>query len=226
MFYLNKLVRPASNVISGALLLGLLCSLYPASAQEVPQEAPAPNASQIKPPMIKPPMDRAQDAQGRVSPTARRRKPVRRKRRARRNSASTRPRPVTTTAREGVVYGVRESDGLSIKPPMANNGSNAPLNGSSAPRAPISAGVLNGRAVSLPRPAYPPIARAARATGAVVVQVIVDEAGHVITAHAISGHPLLRAAAVEAAWQARFAPTMLSGQPVKVAGTITYNFVQ
>jgi periplasmic protein TonB len=93
------------------------------------------------------------------------------------------------------------------------------------PRAPISGGVLNGKAISLPKPAYPPIARAAHAGGTVVVQVVIDENGNVVSAHAVSGHPLLQAAAVGAARQARFSPTKLSGQPVKVTGVIQYNFV-
>ena len=94
-----------------------------------------------------------------------------------------------------------------------------------APRAPISGGVLNGKAISLPKPNYPPIARQAHASGTVVVQVTIDENGSVISAHAVSGHPLLQAVAVAAARGARFSPTKLSGQPVKVTGVITYNFV-
>jgi periplasmic protein TonB len=93
------------------------------------------------------------------------------------------------------------------------------------PRAPISGGVLNGKAISLPKPAYPPIARAAHASGTVVVQVLIDENGNVVSAKAVSGHPLLQAVAVGAARQARFSPTKLSGQPVKVTGVIQYNFV-
>jgi len=93
------------------------------------------------------------------------------------------------------------------------------------PRAPISGGVLNGKAISLPKPAYPPIARQAHASGTVVVQVTIDENGGVISARAVSGHPLLQAVAVAAARGARFSPTKLSGQPVKVTGVITYNFV-
>jgi protein TonB len=93
------------------------------------------------------------------------------------------------------------------------------------PRAPISGGVLNGKAISLPKPAYPAIARTAHASGTVVVQVVIDENGNVISAHAVSGHPLLQAVAVAAARGARFSPTKLSGQPVKVTGVITYNFV-
>jgi len=93
------------------------------------------------------------------------------------------------------------------------------------PRAPISGGVLNGKAISLPKPAYPPIARQAHASGTVVVQVTINENGQVISAHAVSGHPLLQGVAVAAARGARFSPTKLSGQPVKVTGVITYNFV-
>ena len=91
--------------------------------------------------------------------------------------------------------------------------------------APISGGVLNGKAISLPKPQYPPIARAAHAAGTVVVQVLIDENGNVVSAKAVSGHPLLQAGAVAAARQARFSPTKLSGQPVKVTGVIQYNFV-
>ena len=88
----------------------------------------------------------------------------------------------------------------------------------------ISAGALDGKAISKPAPIYPTIAKAARAQGSVVVQVVVDEDGYVIAAQAVSGNPLLQAAAVEAAQQAKLSPTLLSGQPVKVSGTLTYNF--
>lgn len=93
-----------------------------------------------------------------------------------------------------------------------------------APRAPINGGILNGKALSLPKPPYPPIARAAKASGTVVVQVLVDENGNVLTATAVSGHPLLQAACVVAARSAKFSPTKLAGQPVKVKGVITYIF--
>lgn len=89
----------------------------------------------------------------------------------------------------------------------------------------IVGGVLNGKALSLPKPKFPPAARAVGASGAVTVQVLIDENGDVVSATAISGHPLLRSASVEAAGGAKFSPTQLSGRPVKVAGVITYNFV-
>jgi TonB family protein len=89
----------------------------------------------------------------------------------------------------------------------------------------ISGGVLNAKAVSKPQPPYPPIAKAARASGTVTVRVTVDETGSVVSASAVSGHPLLQAAAVAAAKQAKFSPTLLAGKPVRVSGTLTYNFV-
>jgi len=111
---------------------------------------------------------------------------------------------------------------LRVKPPIIALSAAPPGKQSEAE---ISGGVLNGKAISLPRPAYPPIARQAHASGMVVVQVIIDEAGDVSAAHAVSGHPLLLAASVAAAKQAKFSPTKLCGEPVKVTGVITDNFV-
>jgi len=85
--------------------------------------------------------------------------------------------------------------------------------------------IVNGIAVNLVKPAYPAAALKVNATGAVNVQVTIDEEGKVISAFAISGHPLLRAAAVKAAKESTFTPTTLEGQPVKVTGVIVYNFV-
>jgi len=89
---------------------------------------------------------------------------------------------------------------------------------------PVSGGVLNGTAISLPAPTYPDAAKRMRASGIVSVEVILDESGKVIAATAISGPTMLRDVAVQAALKARFSPTKLSGQPVKVAGLINYKF--
>lgn len=95
-----------------------------------------------------------------------------------------------------------------------------------APRVlkPISGGVLNGKALSLPVPVYPQMAMRAHTFGKVEVEVVVDENGKVISAQAVSGPVTLRDAAVEAAKRARFSPTKLSGAAVKIAGVINYNF--
>lgn len=89
----------------------------------------------------------------------------------------------------------------------------------------VSGGVLNGKALALPRPPYPPAARAVKVGGAVNVQVLIDESGNVYSAQAVAGHPLLRNVAEKAACGSRFTPTLLESEPVKVSGIITYNFV-
>jgi TonB family protein len=88
----------------------------------------------------------------------------------------------------------------------------------------LSKGVLAGKATRRVEPPYPSIARQLGVEGAVVVEVNVSENGEVLSVHAISGHPTLRSAAETAARQWRFSPTLLSDVPVKVVGTITFNF--
>lgn len=85
--------------------------------------------------------------------------------------------------------------------------------------------VLNGLAVELPKPPYPILAKTNHIQGSVNVQVLIDENGKVIAAHAVSGNAFLTTEAVRAAYRARFSPTKIGDQPVKVSGTITYNFV-
>jgi hypothetical protein len=88
-------------------------------------------------------------------------------------------------------------------------------------RAPINVGVLNTKAIYMPRPEAPP-----DATGVVLVQVLVDEQGSVIDAKAVSGPQNLHAISVTAARLARFMPTLVAGVPVQVTGTLSYNFVR
>ncbi|MEK7725335.1 MAG: TonB family protein [Acidobacteriota bacterium] len=88
----------------------------------------------------------------------------------------------------------------------------------------VSKGVINGTATSLPKPAYPPAAKAIRVSGDVSVQVTIDEQGNVISANAVSGHALLKQVSEQAARSAKFKPTLLSNQPVKVTGIIVYKF--
>ena len=86
-------------------------------------------------------------------------------------------------------------------------------------------GILNSKAISLPKPDYPPAARAVNAEGSVSVLVKIGESGTVLEAQAVSGHPLLRAAAVKAAAEAKFDPTLRDGKPVPISGVLVYNFV-
>lgn len=85
-------------------------------------------------------------------------------------------------------------------------------------------GVVNGKAIKLVKPDYPRAAAAIRASGIVPVQVTIGEDGNVISASAVGGHPLLKAAAEAAARESKFTPTYIAGQAVKVSGVINYNF--
>lgn len=89
----------------------------------------------------------------------------------------------------------------------------------------IIGGVLNGTALSLPKPPYPEVARPSRVRGTVQVRILIAEDGSVIAAAALSGHPLLIDASVDTACKSRFAPTKLAGHPVKVTGVVVYNFI-
>ena len=106
----------------------------------------------------------------------------------------------------------------------ANNSTNqqSQNNQTGQKRGPISGGVLNGKAIYLPMPEVP----AGDASGVVLVAVLVDEQGTVVDARAVSGPAHLHAAAVAAARLARFSPTLLMGEPVRVTGTLSYNFVR
>lgn len=87
--------------------------------------------------------------------------------------------------------------------------------------------VLNGKALSLPKPDYPDAAAQRRLSGMVIVKIELDETGTVIGARDMcQGPPFLSEAAVAAAWKARFSPTILDGQPIRVTGIIQYNFTE
>jgi TonB family protein len=85
-------------------------------------------------------------------------------------------------------------------------------------------GVLNSQAIELPEPEYPEEARRERAGGRVIVSVVVDETGKVISAEVEDGPILFRRPALEAARKARFKPMLVDGQPVKVSGILQYRF--
>lgn len=121
--------------------------------------------------------------------------------------------------------------GIDVKPNIAEDDKEEPpvlkkATPEPAPKKNIvqSLGVINGKATSLPKPPYPAAAKAVRAEGEVSVQVMIDETGRVVSAKAVSGHPLLKGVSENAAQGAKFAPTLLSNQPVKVTGVIIYKF--
>ena len=75
-------------------------------------------------------------------------------------------------------------------------------------------------------PVYPPAAREAGIQGVVHVVITIGESGHVETAEAIDGHPLLQAAAVEAVkqWVYEPGPPMPPGTRSGMKGTVVVPF--
>jgi protein TonB len=88
----------------------------------------------------------------------------------------------------------------------------------------IKSVIIQGTAIRKVEPQYPRLAVNIGASGAVLVEVIIGEQGNVISARALSGHPILKNCAVEAARGWKWNPTFLNGVPVQVIGTITFNF--
>ena len=101
-------------------------------------------------------------------------------------------------------------------------GSQVPSPNQPKQKGPLAGGMLNSKAIYLPQPEAP----SGEASGVVLVQVLVDEQGTVIDARPVSGPQNLHAAAVGAARLARFSPTLFAGEPVKVSGTLSYNFAR
>ena len=86
----------------------------------------------------------------------------------------------------------------------------------------IVGGLLNDRAIKVPQPRYPKAVRSANARGIVTVQVLIDMTGHVVSASALNGPPIMKAAAVQAARQAEFDPFIINGEAKMVSGVLTY----
>lgn len=211
MFRLSSMIRQLAIVSLLILLLGVFNGLLLA------QEAPRDSGTLIKPPTIKPPTSRSQATnRGTIRSRSRSRRGRRTTRRVVRRAATAKPRGVVGVSVDPTTD---VPERVTDTPPASAATATTPK-----PKRPISGGVLNGRAVSLPVPVYSPIAKAARASGTVVVQVMVDERGDVISTRVLSGHRLLREAAEEAARNAKFTPTIISGQPVKITGVVTYKF--
>lgn len=119
---------------------------------------------------------------------------------------------------------IARGDGAASATSVVGSSNNVSIATNTPKKISVSGGVLQGSALKKPQPAYPPIAKAAKASGPVQVQITVSEEGKVVDATAISGHPLLRDSALEAARQWEFKPVELSGVPVKVQGILTFNF--
>ena len=123
----------------------------------------------------------------------------------------------------GTGEGARTEETPNADPNASNNNQPPTSTQPNAKKGPISGGMLNAKAIYLPMPEMP---AGAEASGVVLVAVLVDEQGMVLEARAVSGPPHLQQSAVAAARLARFSPTLLMGEPVRVSGTLSYNFVR
>ncbi|HEY6369343.1 MAG TPA: energy transducer TonB [Candidatus Sulfotelmatobacter sp.] len=84
--------------------------------------------------------------------------------------------------------------------------------------------MLEGNLTRRVQPVYPPLARTAHVQGSVVVYALISKAGTMVNVHAISGHPMLVPAAVDAVSQWRYRPYILNSEPIEVETQITVNF--
>jgi len=85
--------------------------------------------------------------------------------------------------------------------------------------------LLEGSLIRRVTPTYPPLARTARIQGPVVLFAIISKAGTIDNLRAISGHPMLVPAAIEAVSQWRYRPYILNNEPIEVETQITVNFL-
>jgi periplasmic protein TonB len=84
--------------------------------------------------------------------------------------------------------------------------------------------ILEGSLIRRVQPVYPVLARSARIQGAVVLQAIISKEGSIENLRAVSGHPMLIPAAIEAVRQWRYRPYILNHEPIEVETQITVNF--
>jgi periplasmic protein TonB len=121
------------------------------------------------------------------------------------------PRPV---AREAIT-------GLMAEPP-------GPLPRLEPPRRPdriiVGGRLQESKCIYRPDPIYPELARRAHISGTVLLEAVIDEEGSIAEIKVLSGHPLLREAAVQAVKRWKYSPTVLNGEPYQVLATVTVEF--
>ena len=108
---------------------------------------------------------------------------------------------------------------------MSSFFNNAPKVQSAAPKKlNISAGVAVGLLIQKTMPTYPPIAKAARVQGTVVLQAEISKQGTIQDLHVVSGPAMLQQAALDAVRQWRYRPYLLNNEPVEVETTVNVIF--
>ena len=130
-------------------------------------------------------------------------------------------KPIDGSSALSLLVGERYANAKKVAAQKASGGGK-PIVGDAAS---VGGTVINGKAISLPKPEYPGGFVGDKPWGTFQIEVLIGERGEVLVAGALGGDPRLQKAARKAACKARFSPTLLEGQPVKVSGIVTYNFV-
>jgi len=129
-------------------------------------------------------------------------------------------RPESLTIR---IEGVEFEDGTSWGK-VGRQRSNGTQSGPGPSRVRVGGAVQSANLISQVAPVYPPLARQARLQGDVVLEAVIGREGDVTNLRVVSGHPLLVEAALTAARQWKYRPTLLNGQPVEVVSQVTVPF--
>jgi periplasmic protein TonB len=133
------------------------------------------------------------------------------------------PPPVSSGVMGGVVGGVPGGTAGGVLNSLV--GSAAPPPKQAVPqKLRISSGVAEGNLVNRVEPTYPAMAKIAHVQGDVVLQALISKGGGIENLRAVSGHPILIQAAMDAVRQWRYKPYLLNGEPVEVETTITVRF--
>ncbi|MGB6744577.1 MAG: energy transducer TonB, partial [Terracidiphilus sp.] len=109
----------------------------------------------------------------------------------------------------GSIFGNGEAPKVKAAPPKKVN---------------ISAGVAVGMLLQKTQPIYPPIAKAARVSGTVVLQAMISKQGTIEDLKVVSGPAMLQGAALDAVRTWRYRPYLLNNDPVEVETTINVIF--
>ena len=127
-------------------------------------------------------------------------------------------------------FGVAGMEGLSgsgsgVIGSVFGSGNNGPKVKAEAPKkVNISAGVSSGLLLQKTVPLYPPIAKAARVSGTVVLQATISKTGTIENLRVISGPAMLQQSAMDAVKSWRYRPYLLNGEPVEVETSVNVVF--
>jgi protein TonB len=125
---------------------------------------------------------------------------------------------------QGTDFPPGPGDGLSIASVINGSRPMLPAPPPSISRAIRTSSILEGNLIRRVEPVYPPLARSARIQGRVVLVAVISKAGTIENLHALSGHPMLVPAAVDAVSQWRYRPYILNSEAIEVETQITVNF--